>query len=173
MSHKLIKTSIFIGIKPGHVIETVPKLYNTWTLKLSIILRGTNVADTNILHATRYFDSHVKGFLKIDFMAGTTRLRICSPAIALGRSNCVRFFQPFGIGKMVTITLQRTRSPNGGYDLVITADRPFPFKMKFNDPVSRELDDVNVYVSDYWMTAANAELEAYEFQTAPPAGRYK
>ena len=148
------------------MIETLPKLYNTWTLKLSIIPRGTKIGDTNILHATRYFDSHVKGIMKIDFMDGTTRLRICSPASTLRSSNC-KFFQSLKINKLATITIQRRPATNGGYNLVITVTGSQYFVIRFNDLVSQDLVDVNVYVSDYWMPPANAELEAYEFQTVP------
>ncbi|XP_066915330.1 uncharacterized protein [Clytia hemisphaerica] len=151
------------GIRPGHVIETLPKLYDTWDLTLSFTPLGAKTGDTNILHATRYFDSHVQGVLKIDFMDGTTRLRICSPSITFGSSNCVRFFRPFEVNKLVTINIQRNRN-----SFIITVREPQYFVIRFNDPASRLMDDVNVYVSDYWMPSANAVLEAYQFQTPLP-----
>uniref|UniRef100_A0A7M5WVJ8 Chitin-binding type-2 domain-containing protein n=1 Tax=Clytia hemisphaerica TaxID=252671 RepID=A0A7M5WVJ8_9CNID len=160
------RCKFYSGITQGHLIETIKKLYNTWTLQITLLPLGIRDSDSNILHVTQYLNSAREGLLKLDFMDGTSHLRICSPSITSKSSNgCIILFRPLEINKLVTITIQRRQTTKGGYDLVITLTGSQFFSIRFNDAVSRVLEDVNVYVSDSWMPSANAVLDAYQFST--------
>uniref|UniRef100_A0A7M5WVK5 Chitin-binding type-2 domain-containing protein n=2 Tax=Clytia hemisphaerica TaxID=252671 RepID=A0A7M5WVK5_9CNID len=159
------------GVTQGQVIETVKNFPNVWTLKMTIRPISTTQGDTNILHATPYFDSHINGFLKIDLMNGTTKPRICVPSIRTDSASphCFRFFRSLTLNQPITLEISRKRATSIGTDLTINVSGSQRFSVKFNDKNPPQYaQDVNMYLSDYWMPASNVVLEAYEFTYAAP-----
>ncbi|XP_066925449.1 uncharacterized protein [Clytia hemisphaerica] len=156
------------GITAGHVLETVKKLQNMWTLKLAIIPVKTQNGDTSILHATPYFDSRTVGELKIDFLDKTTRLRICVPSLSTSYTPyCITFPRSLPLSKLAKIQIRR-RPAVSGTDYIIHLNGEQ--KYKFNDPTPNKVDDVNMYLSDPFMAPANAVLEAYQFNNGVQKG---
>ena len=131
-----------------------------WTLKLTILPVKTQNGDTNILHATPYFDSRAVGQLKIDFLDRSTRLRICVPSLTTSYTPyCITFPSSLPLNKLAKIQIRR-RPALHGTDYIIHTNGVQQYK--FNDPTPNTADDVNMYLSDPFMAPANAVLEAYQ-----------
>lgn len=159
------------GIENGHVIESLSKLSNMWSLTMTIIPRGTKTDDVSILHVTPFFDSGRVGDLKIDFTDGTTRLRICGPSLRSGTTEpfCFRFFRPAALNQPLTLKIRR-RPSIVGTNFIIDVSGSQRFVTKFNDATPNSSNDVNVYASDPWMGPANADLNAYQLNTGIQKG---
>ena len=132
---------------------------------MTIIPRGTKTGDVSILHATPFFDSGRVGDLKIDFIDGTTLLRICAPSMRLGFTDpfCFRFFRPAALNQRLTLKIRR-QSLLTGTNFIIDVSGSQRFVLPFFDATPNSSNDVNVYASDPWMEPANADLIAYQLE---------
>ncbi|XP_066915347.1 uncharacterized protein [Clytia hemisphaerica] len=159
------------GIEQGHIIESLSKLPNMWSLTMTIIPRGTKTGDVSILHVTPFFDSGKVGDLKIDFTDGTTRLRICGPSLLSGATEpfCFRFFRPAALNQPLTLKIRR-RPSLVGTNFIIDVSGSQRFVTKFTDATPNSSNDVNVYASDPWMGPANADLNVYQLNTGIQKG---
>ena len=121
--------------------------------------------DTNVLHATSDTSgtfSDVQA-LKIDFVGGTTKLRICYPPFDKSPTPyCITSPVELPLRKFTTVELQRRP---GLFDskLIVKVNGAQVFSI--GDPLPKSSQNINVYMSNPVMTPASAIMEEYQFFT--------
>ena len=134
-----------------------------WSMKFKILPYIINDKDTNLIHATTSNNFADNGVVKIDFVGKTSKLRVCYPPFGKGLPPyCITSPVQLPLGRMTTIQLQR-RPGTFDSQLIVKANGIQVFSV--GDPLPKEAESVNVYMSNPVMTPASAIMEEYQFFT--------
>ena len=128
------------GVSQGHLVEEIPLLKPMWRLNIKIMPLAKSSSDTNLLHATNGGSNQISA-LKVDFVGGTSKLRVC----ALNQP-CVESPVELPIRKFTHVDLQMRPSTNNQWNLIVRANGI----ERYNNPMNTaptNLNNVKMYIS--------------------------
>ena len=148
-----------VGVSKGHSVEEIPLLKPMWRLNIKIMPLAKPTVDANLLHATNGGNSQTISALKIDFVGGSTKLRVCA-----SQQPCVTSPVELPVRKFTYVDIQMRPSTNNKWNLIVRANGI----ERYNNPMNvnpTNLNNIKMYISNPWDTPSNTIMESYQFKS--------